>query len=161
MNHGDPEGIPGSTSGPLDFAETGPYVFRSLLDNVPLAADGDRDDIEINCVEFLGTYIAMYYTVCAPLGSPFLIRTSADFPQSRISMLEPLPPKSSTSFRYLLTPTIHQEGRHTFWPRDSNPPSIIRLHRPDLESNRSCSFPQFLRRAYYVTGRSHSTHFQN
>lgn len=35
--------------------ETGPYVLRSLLEDLPLSADGDRDDIEINCVEFLGT----------------------------------------------------------------------------------------------------------
>ena len=34
--------------------ETGPYVLRSLLADVPLSAEGDRDDIEINCVEFLG-----------------------------------------------------------------------------------------------------------
>lgn len=33
---------------------TGPYVLRPLLENVPLSAEGDRDDIEINCVEFLG-----------------------------------------------------------------------------------------------------------
>jgi hypothetical protein len=36
--------------------ETGPFVFRSLLEDLPLSAEGDRDDIEINCVEFLGTY---------------------------------------------------------------------------------------------------------
>lgn len=33
--------------------ETGPYVLRNLLADVPLSAEGDRDDIEINCVEFL------------------------------------------------------------------------------------------------------------
>ncbi|KAF4637601.1 hypothetical protein G7Y89_g474 [Cudoniella acicularis] len=33
--------------------ETGPYVLRSLLEDVPLSADGDRNDIEITCVEFL------------------------------------------------------------------------------------------------------------
>jgi vacuolar protein sorting-associated protein 3 len=36
--------------------ETGPFVLRSLLADLPLSAEGDRDDIEINCVEFLGTY---------------------------------------------------------------------------------------------------------
>jgi len=36
--------------------ETGPFVLRSLLDDLPLSVEGDRDDIEINCVEFLGTY---------------------------------------------------------------------------------------------------------
>jgi hypothetical protein len=34
--------------------ETGPFVLRSLLDDLPLSAEGNRDDIEINCVEFLG-----------------------------------------------------------------------------------------------------------
>lgn len=34
--------------------ETGPFVLRSLLEDIPLSADGDTDDIEINCVEFLG-----------------------------------------------------------------------------------------------------------
>ncbi|CAG8971304.1 hypothetical protein HYALB_00001471 [Hymenoscyphus albidus] len=33
--------------------QTGPFVLRTLLDDVPLSADGDRDDIEIRCVEFL------------------------------------------------------------------------------------------------------------
>lgn len=36
--------------------QTGPFVLRTLLDDLPLSAEGDRDDIEINCVEFLGTY---------------------------------------------------------------------------------------------------------
>ena len=114
MDQGDPEGIQGSTLEPLNLTDTGPYVFRSLLDNVPLAADGGRDDIEMNCVEFLGTGCEFNYTVCAPLGSHFLIRKSANFIQSRISTLGPLPPKSSTSFRYLLTPTMYREGRHIF-----------------------------------------------
>ncbi|KAH7418360.1 hypothetical protein BKA64DRAFT_590281 [Cadophora sp. MPI-SDFR-AT-0126] len=34
-------------------AETGPFVLRALLEDLPLSAEGDRDDIEINCVEFL------------------------------------------------------------------------------------------------------------
>lgn len=36
--------------------ETGPFVLRSLLEDLPLSAEGDRDDIEINCVEFLGMF---------------------------------------------------------------------------------------------------------
>jgi len=35
-------------------AEVGPFVLRSLLEDLPLSADGGRDDVEINCVEFLG-----------------------------------------------------------------------------------------------------------
>lgn len=34
--------------------ETGPFVLRNLLQDLPLSAEGDRNDIEINCVEFLG-----------------------------------------------------------------------------------------------------------
>jgi hypothetical protein len=34
--------------------EVGPFVLRSLLADLPLSAEGDRDDVEINCVEFLG-----------------------------------------------------------------------------------------------------------
>lgn len=37
--------------------EVGPFVLRSLLADLPLSAEGDRDDIEINCVEFLGMSI--------------------------------------------------------------------------------------------------------
>ncbi|KAK8058694.1 hypothetical protein PG994_009142 [Apiospora phragmitis] len=36
--------------------ETGPYVLRTLLKDIPLSADGGNDDdIKINCVEYLGT----------------------------------------------------------------------------------------------------------
>ena len=34
--------------------EAGPFVLRSLLDDVPLSADGDQEDIKINCVDYLG-----------------------------------------------------------------------------------------------------------
>ncbi|KAJ4263163.1 hypothetical protein NW762_006785 [Fusarium torreyae] len=33
--------------------EVGPYVLRTLLDEVPLSADGSQDDIKINCVDYL------------------------------------------------------------------------------------------------------------
>ncbi|EFX01044.1 tgf beta receptor associated protein [Grosmannia clavigera kw1407] len=32
--------------------EPGPFVLRSLLDNIPLSADGTDEDIKINCVEY-------------------------------------------------------------------------------------------------------------
>lgn len=35
---------------------TGPFVLRTLLDNVPLSEDGDDDDVKINCVDYLGKY---------------------------------------------------------------------------------------------------------
>ncbi|KAF7554486.1 hypothetical protein G7046_g6816 [Stylonectria norvegica] len=33
--------------------EDGPFVLRSLLDEVPLSAEGTNDDIKINCVDYL------------------------------------------------------------------------------------------------------------
>ncbi|KAF3760136.1 hypothetical protein M406DRAFT_296782 [Cryphonectria parasitica EP155] len=36
------------------YAETGPFVLRTLLDDVPLSEDGDNDDVKINCVDYLG-----------------------------------------------------------------------------------------------------------
>ncbi|KPM43540.1 hypothetical protein AK830_g3004 [Neonectria ditissima] len=33
--------------------EDGPFVLRSLLDDVPLSPDGSQDDIKINCVDYL------------------------------------------------------------------------------------------------------------
>ncbi|KAF4982021.1 hypothetical protein FZEAL_2271 [Fusarium zealandicum] len=33
--------------------EVGPYVLRTLLDEVPLSADGSQHDIKINCVDYL------------------------------------------------------------------------------------------------------------
>lgn len=58
----DTEGAPENVDQPEEAVgaqrrtgtETGPFVLRSLLEDLPLSADGDRDDIEIKCVEFLG-----------------------------------------------------------------------------------------------------------
>jgi hypothetical protein len=54
MDDREPEEVSSSRTRPRTSLETGPYVLRSLLEDLPLSADGDRDDIEINCVEFLG-----------------------------------------------------------------------------------------------------------
>lgn len=35
--------------------EDGPFVLRSLLEDVPLSADGTQDDVKINCVEYYGS----------------------------------------------------------------------------------------------------------
>lgn len=43
-----------SRTGKQPIPETGPFVLRNLIEDLPLSAEGDRDDIEINCVEFLG-----------------------------------------------------------------------------------------------------------
>ena len=34
--------------------DLGPFVLKSLLEDVPLSADGDEEDIVINCVEYFG-----------------------------------------------------------------------------------------------------------
>ena len=34
--------------------QSGPFVLRTLLDDVPLSADGGGEDIKINCVDYLG-----------------------------------------------------------------------------------------------------------
>lgn len=34
----------------------GPFVLRTLFADVPLSEDGTRDDIRINCVEYLGAH---------------------------------------------------------------------------------------------------------
>jgi hypothetical protein len=33
-----------------------PFVLRPLLDDVPLSEDGSKDDIKINCVDYLGDF---------------------------------------------------------------------------------------------------------
>lgn len=37
----------------------GPYVLRTLFADVPLSEDGSRDDVKINCVEYLGAHISL------------------------------------------------------------------------------------------------------
>jgi hypothetical protein len=53
MRSSDEEERVGSPHAP-SAPETGPFVLRSLLEDVPLSADGDGRDIQITCVEFLG-----------------------------------------------------------------------------------------------------------
>lgn len=36
--------------------ERGPFVLKTLLEDVPLSADGDRQDIVINCIEYWGMW---------------------------------------------------------------------------------------------------------
>lgn len=54
MDAKDPEELRSPRKVERATLETGPYVLRSLLEDLPLSADGDRNDIEITCVEFLG-----------------------------------------------------------------------------------------------------------
>lgn len=43
-----------SSSGARRQPATGPFVLRTLLEDVPLSEDGDNDDVKINFVEYLG-----------------------------------------------------------------------------------------------------------
>jgi len=36
--------------------QTGPYILRDLLTNVPLSEDGDEQNLAITCVEFWSTF---------------------------------------------------------------------------------------------------------
>lgn len=56
MDATDPEELP-SSNVERAAPETGPYVLRALLEDLPLSTDGDRNDIKITCVEFLGVQI--------------------------------------------------------------------------------------------------------
>ncbi|XXH00445.1 hypothetical protein Hte_006790 [Hypoxylon texense] len=40
---------------PLKEFGTGPFVLRTLFADVPLSEDGTKNDIKVNCVEYLGT----------------------------------------------------------------------------------------------------------
>lgn len=64
MEEKDPEALRRRES-----PETGPYVLRTLLQELPLSAEGNRDHIEINCVEVLGTFIGPELQCRAPLPS--------------------------------------------------------------------------------------------
>jgi len=48
---------PGSSGNhdPASLRDNGPYVLRTLLDDVPLSEDGSNSDVKINCVEYFGT----------------------------------------------------------------------------------------------------------
>lgn len=57
---GPPNINPGAT-----IREVGPYVLRTLLDEVPLSADGGHDDIKINCVDYLGKFaLSRNFGIC-------------------------------------------------------------------------------------------------
>ncbi|KKY34768.1 putative tgf beta receptor associated protein [Diaporthe ampelina] len=43
-----------TSSGARRQPATGPFVLRTLLEDVPLSEDGDNDDVKINFVEYLG-----------------------------------------------------------------------------------------------------------
>lgn len=48
---------PQSDKHPLKQFGTGPFVLRTLFADVPLSEDGTRDDIKVNCVEYLDSHL--------------------------------------------------------------------------------------------------------
>ncbi|KAI5458409.1 hypothetical protein BGZ63DRAFT_406834 [Mariannaea sp. PMI_226] len=52
-----------STSLGHAIREDGPYVLRSLLDDLPLSADGSQDDIKINCVDYLASELLHFVQI--------------------------------------------------------------------------------------------------
>lgn len=76
--------------------ETGPYVFRSLLKDIPLSANGDQHDVRINCVEFFGEMAPSNITLgylLDPDGNLY-VGTSA----SEILHFVQIPPESDDAF---------------------------------------------------------------
>lgn len=57
----DPKSQGSSEDGRRGQPMTGPFVLRTLLDNVPLSEDGADDDVKINCVDYLGTFRACVF----------------------------------------------------------------------------------------------------
>lgn len=110
MEEKDPEGLSSSNERRRATPETGPYVLRSLLDDVPLSAEGDRDDIEIKCVEFLG----MQASIEEAKVSDTPKQSTTDNEQTRTYTLEPLPPRFYTSYKYHQTQMILQANPHTY-----------------------------------------------
>lgn len=55
----DPDDQTSSASGSSNAIarNDGPFVLRTLLENVPLSADGADEGTKINCVEYLGRYM--------------------------------------------------------------------------------------------------------
>jgi hypothetical protein len=87
--------------------ETGPFVLRNLIEDLPLAAEGDRDDIEINCVEFLG--MVLMNPVTAGITLIFVLELIHS-QQTQISTLELPPPRSSILYKYLQILKILEES---------------------------------------------------
>lgn len=47
-----------SNVSPHGVRGAGPYILRTLFADVPLSEDGSRDDVRINCVEYLGAQLS-------------------------------------------------------------------------------------------------------
>ncbi|KAH6982428.1 hypothetical protein EDB80DRAFT_254304 [Ilyonectria destructans] len=132
MTSTPPEGEPGPKAPlkprPRQSLEDGPFVLRSLLDEVPLSADGTDEDIRINCT-------TIYMSEHPPRSSS----TSSRYPQTRQTRPEN---PSSSSPRDSAPPT-------------SNHPVHLRAHAPEF--NRYLCSLGLERRASCATGPSPST----
>lgn len=99
----------GNFLGAKQELQTGPFVLRSLLDNVPLSEDGDNDDIKINCVDYLGMEGFSISPCSNMLTLPF---------QRGIYTSVPQPQSSSTSFKSLPVLPTSPLNPSSFSPRD-------------------------------------------
>lgn len=128
-------------------SESGPYVLRTLLNDVPLSADGADNGIKINCVEYFGTHPTTTVTWTEKL-TPCI--------QTAISTLEPVHPNYFTMSIFPKTHARRPGSRYLCLPLGSgshSPNPTIR----GLEYNGFSSFLGCQRRVYYATGLSPST----
>jgi hypothetical protein len=112
MEAQDPEKAP-STKLARTAPEVGPFVLRSLLADLPLSAEGDGNDIEINCVEFLGMCDRTPLLGIMFMFSP-LQKTTTDNAQTSTSTLGHPLPKSSTFSKFLQTRKTHLQSPPIF-----------------------------------------------
>jgi hypothetical protein len=145
-SHAPGEGQPFTPS-----REDGPFVLRSLLDDVPLSTDGSQNDVKINCVEYYGAFKACWPK---PTGSVLTLL------QSTISTSAQAHRSCCTLSRYLRIPVIAPADLFTSSLRDSLQ-VMPKYQAPCPVFNRSYSSPAPARPAYDAIGRSPSTLCRN
>jgi hypothetical protein len=119
MDANDPE-EPASSTVERAIPETGPYVLRGLLEDLPLSADGSRDDIDITCVEFLGMQLALLnlaFSGSLEIEGRIRSHPTANSFQISTSTLEPPRPRSSIFYKYLPILQMRPEDHHILKPR--------------------------------------------
>ena len=146
MASNDPEDVSDPSKRKRRVQENGPYVLRSLIEDLPLSADGDRTDIEINCVEFLGEQFLFIFPSCSSVANVHS--------QIRTYILGRRPRKSSTSYRFPRILPTYLESPLIFWLRDYRLPIMSRLLEKDPVSSRFCCFLESTKLVYCVTGQS-------
>jgi hypothetical protein len=146
--------------------ETGPFVLRSLLEDVPLSAEGDRNDIEINCVEFLGMYCfnlavtalwiwcGLHILGCLPAYTLWVIQIIIF--TSELQLL-----RSCISYKYLLTRPNLLESPPISWHQDFHHTMLRHPHQRGLAYNRYFFFLELIKHAFSVTGQLPFTLYQS